>query len=89
MPDPVAEAPVPLSAALARRDAAASRQVEADRVRPTHQTPHAVVREDRHRLAEMLDLETVARLEADQALRDCLPRLDRAIAQVKAGLAGD
>jgi len=36
----------------------------------------------------MLDLETVARLEADQALRDCLPRLDRAIAQVKAGLAG-
>ncbi|MCA3649089.1 MAG: DUF4164 family protein [Methylobacterium sp.] len=88
MSDPVAEALSRLSAALDRLDAAAIRHVEADRVRATLETELAVMREDRHHLAEMLDLETVARLEAEQALRDCLPRLDRAIAQVKAGLAG-
>ncbi|MFN7321920.1 MAG: DUF4164 family protein [Methylobacterium sp.] len=88
MSDPVAEALSRLRAALDRLDAAAIRHVEADRVRATLETELAVMREDRHHLAEMLDLETVARLEADQALRDCLPRLDRAIAQVKAGLAG-
>jgi hypothetical protein len=88
MPDPVSEALNRLSAALDRLDAAAIRYGEADRVRATLETELAVMREDRHRLAEMLDLETGARLEADQTLRDCLPRLDRAITQVKAGLAG-
>jgi hypothetical protein len=88
MPDPVAEALSRLSSALDRLDAAAIRHVEADRVRATLETELAVMREDRHRLAEMLDLETGARREADQTLRDVMPRLDRAIAQVKSSLAG-
>ncbi len=58
MPDPVGEALSRLSAALDRLDAAAIRHVESDRVRATLVTELAVMREDRHRLAEMLDLET-------------------------------
>jgi hypothetical protein len=87
MPDVVAEALNRLSAALDRLDAASLRHVEADRVRATLETELAVMREDRHRLAEMLDLESGARREADQCLHDLVPRIDRAISAVRAGLA--
>lgn len=87
MPDVVAEALNRLSAALDHLDAASLRHVEADRVRATLETELAVMREDRHQLAEMLDLETGARREADQCLNDLVPRIDRAIGAVRAGLA--
>jgi hypothetical protein len=83
----VAGALARLSAALDRLDAAALRHVEADRIRATLETELAVMREDRHRLAEMLDQETGARLEADQCLQDLLPRLDRAISSVRINLS--
>lgn len=85
----VAEALARLSAALDRLDAASLRHIEADRVRATLETELAVMREDRHRLAEMLDHETGARLEADQCLHDLLPRIDRAITSVRTSLAGE
>ena len=88
MGDVVADALSRLGAALDRLDAASLRHIEADRVRATLETELAVMREDRHRLAEMLDLETGARREADQCLHDVLPRIDRAIAAVRTGLAG-
>lgn len=88
MPDVVSEALGRLGAALDRLDAVALRHVEADRIRATLETELAVMREDRHRLAEMLDLETGARREADQCLSDALPRIDRAIAAVRNGLSG-
>lgn len=87
MADLVAEALNRLAAALDRLDAASLRHIEADRLRATLETELAVMREDRHRLAGMLDHETAARRDAEQCLHDILPRIDRAIGAVRAGLA--
>lgn len=87
MSEAISDALSRLSAALDRLDAAALRHAETDRARSTLDLELTVMREDRHRLAEMLDAETGARREADQCLHDVLPRLDKAMAAMRASLA--
>ncbi|CAN1534151.1 Protein of unknown function DUF4164 [Rhabdaerophilaceae bacterium] len=86
MSDAIAEALGRLNAALDKLDAAALRQVEARRASGTLEMELRIMRDDRHRLAEMLDAETGARREADHCLHELLPRIDKAMKAVRAGL---
>jgi adenylylsulfate kinase-like enzyme len=75
-----------LSSALDRLDAASLRHVDGDRARATLETELALMREDRHQLARLLDEERAQRENAEAGLAELAPRIDNAIAALRAGL---
>jgi adenylylsulfate kinase-like enzyme len=86
--DPIREALARLGVALDRLDTASLRHADGDRARTTLETELALMREDRHRLAREIDAEKFARVEAEAGLAEIAPRLDRAIATLRAGMQG-
>lgn len=83
MSDLIKDALHRLNAALDRLDAVSIRHVEAERVRGTLETELAVMREDRHALANLLDNERDARARAEDGLAEIAPRVDRAISAIR------
>jgi Domain of unknown function (DUF4164) len=83
----IAAAITRLSAAIDRLDAASLRLADGESHRTTLETEIMLMREDRHRLACELDLERSARLKAEEGLSEIYPRVDRAMAAVRAALA--
>jgi adenylylsulfate kinase-like enzyme len=76
-----------LGTALDRLDAAALRHADGDRARATLEAELNLMREDRHQLARLLDEEKAARADADAGLSELGPRIDRAIAAIRQGMA--
>jgi adenylylsulfate kinase-like enzyme len=76
-----------LSTALDKLDAASLRHADGDRARTTLEAELALMREDRHQLARLLDEETAARQESEASLSDIAPRIDRTIAAIRMTLA--
>lgn len=83
----IAAAIMRLSAAIDRLDAASLRLADGESHRTTLETEIMLMREDRHRLARDLDSERTARLKAEEGLAEISPRVDRAVAAVRAALA--
>jgi len=76
-----------LSAAIDRLDAASLRLADGEVQRNALETEILLMREDRHRLARELDGERAARLRAEDGLVEISPRVDRAMAAIRAALA--
>lgn len=89
MTSPIRDALSRLAAALDRLDAVSIRHVEAERVRSVLETELAVMREDRHDLARLVDSERALRLSAQASLEALLPRIDRAKAAIQSALADE
>lgn len=87
MNETIAAAITRLSAAIDRLDAASLRLAEGESQRSTLETEIMLMREDRHRLARELDGERSARLRAEGGLQEMAPRVDRAMAAIRAALA--
>lgn len=87
MSDPIRDALARLSSALDRLDAVSLRHADGDRARTTLETELSLMREDRHQLARLLDEEKASRQTAEASLGDLAPRIDRAIAAIRTGLA--
>lgn len=85
--DPIRDALARLSSALDRLDAVSLRHADGDRARTTLETELSLMREDRHQLARTLDEEKSFRHAAEASLGDLAPRIDRAIAAIRTGLA--
>lgn len=83
MSDLIKDALTRLNGALDRLDAVSIRHVEAERVRGTLETELALMREDRHALANLLDTERDARTRAEDGLAEIAPRVDRAISAIR------
>jgi adenylylsulfate kinase-like enzyme len=85
--DPIRDALARLSSAIDRLDAVSLRHADGDRARATLETELALMREDRHQLAHLLDAEKTSRCSAETSLGDLAPRIDRAIAAIRTSLA--
>jgi Domain of unknown function (DUF4164) len=85
--DLVRQALARLSASLDRLDAISLRHAEGDRMRSTLEMELAVMREDRQKLARLLDTERAERAETDATLNDMAPRIDRAMLALRQSLA--
>jgi Domain of unknown function (DUF4164) len=83
----IAAAMMRLSAAIDRLDAASLRLSDGESHRTSLETEIMLMREDRHRLARDLDLERAARERAEEGLGEISPRVDRAMAAIRAALA--
>lgn len=86
MSDAIQEALARLMSALDRLDAVSIRHADGDKARATLETELSLMREDRHQLARMLDEEKSARQLAEAGLEEISPRIDSAIAAIRAGL---
>lgn len=86
MSDPIREALARLSSALDRLDAVSLRHSEGERVRATLETELAVMREDRHTLATLLDDERARQQATEDGLAALSPRIERAIRALETGL---
>lgn len=87
MSDPIRDALARLSSAIDRLDAVSLRHADGDRARATLEMELSLMREDRHNLARLLDVEKASRTSAETSLGDLAPRIDRAIAAVRTSLA--
>ena len=87
MSNPIRDALARLSSAIDRLDAVSLRHADGDRARTTLETELSLMREDRHSLARLLDVEKASRTSAETSLGDLAPRIDRAIAAVRTSLA--
>lgn len=76
-----------LSSALDRLDATSLRHADGDRARATLETELALMREDRHQLTRLLDEERSARDAAEAGLAELAPKIDIAIAALRASLS--
>lgn len=88
MSDLIRDALARLSAALDRLDAISLRHAEGDRARANLESELALMREDRHQLAAMLDQERSVRTDAEEALAAVSPRIDAAMQALRAELGG-
>ena len=87
MSNPIRDALARLSSAIDRLDAVSLRHADGDRARTTLETELSLMREDRHSLARLLDVEKASRTSAETSLGDLAPRIDRAIAAIRTSLA--
>lgn len=85
--EPVREALSRLAAALDRLDAVSLRHADGGRARANLETELDLMREDRHKLALQLDTEKSAREAAETGLGEIAPRVERAIAAIRAAMA--
>ncbi len=87
MSETIAAAISRLSAAIDRLDATSLRLAESEGQRKVIETEILLMREDRYRLARALDQERAARIRVEDGLLEISPRVDRAMAAVRAALA--
>jgi predicted nucleic acid-binding Zn-ribbon protein len=86
--DLIRDALARLSAALDRLDAVSLRHSEGDRARANLESELALMREDRHQLAAMMDQERSIRTDAEETLAAVSPRIDAAMQAIRAELGG-
>jgi Domain of unknown function (DUF4164) len=86
--NPVQTALLRLSASLDRLDAISLRYLESDRLRADLEMELAVMRDDRQKLAQMLDQERAQRLEACAGLTAIAPKIDAAMLAIRESLDG-